>query len=67
MQIGARKVWNLLVISIICDYGVEKINKLKDKNIKKTTFPFHSKQIPTKIYLGRTKLINLKIPPFPLP
>jgi hypothetical protein len=31
MQIGARKVLNLLVIFIICDYGVEKKKNWKKK------------------------------------
>jgi hypothetical protein len=46
MQIGARRYWNLLVIFIVCDYGVRKKEKLrKDADLKKKHIPLYSKKI----------------------
>jgi hypothetical protein len=49
MQIDAQGIENMIITFIICDYGIEnkpisKKQKSKKKS-KKTTFPFHLKQI----------------------
>jgi len=65
-QIGAKRYWNLLVIFIVCDYGVEKTNFAK-KNLKRYIYVAlraHCK--PKCIWLGQ-KLLTLKLSPIPIP
>jgi hypothetical protein len=35
-----KKIQNLFIVFIICDYGVDKRKKLKKQKNWKTTFPF---------------------------
>lgn len=38
MQIDVENIKNLLVVSIICDYGIEKKKALRKNKFKKTSF-----------------------------
>jgi hypothetical protein len=44
MQIGEQDIENMLVTSIVCEYGIKENNSQNTKK-KKNTFPFHSKHI----------------------
>jgi hypothetical protein len=67
-QIGAKRYWNLCVIFIVCDYGVEKNQLCKEKSkkvhIRSIESTFHTKQ--KFIGLGQ-KLSTLKLTPIPIP
>ncbi len=54
MQIDAKSIGNLLVISIICEYGVGK-KKLKRHKSKKNTFAFFKIDSKLKPILIKTK------------
>jgi hypothetical protein len=62
-QIGAKRYWNLCVIFIVCDYGVEKNQLCKEKS-KKVHIRSIESTFQTKMYLVRTKIIDSKINPY---
>jgi hypothetical protein len=57
MQIGEQDIENMLIISIIYDYGVGEKPILENHIFEKTHFHSIQNASQTRIYFGRTKLL----------